>query len=89
MHFSQRLAVIVLTCGLSAGLVGCGFHLKGTNPSIAPVAYSKMSLALPSNAEELEEKLSIHLGTAGVQLSNDPNAYVLRVLDYTPRRLEL
>ncbi len=32
MHFSQRLAVIVLTCGLSAGLVGCGFHLKGTNP---------------------------------------------------------
>ena len=89
MHFSQRLAVIVLTCGLSTGLVGCGFHLKGTNPSIAPVAYSKMSLALPSNAEELEEKLSIHLGTAGVQLSNDPNAYVLRVLDYTPRRLEL
>ena len=56
MHFSQRLAVIVLTCGLSTGLVGCGFHLKGTNPSIAPVAYSKMSLALPSNAEELEEK---------------------------------
>ena len=89
MHFSQRLAVIVLTCGLSAGLVGCGFHLKGTNPSIAPVAYSKMSLALPSNAEELEEKLSIHMGTAGVQLSNDPNAYVLRVLDYTPLRLEL
>ncbi len=42
MHFSQRIAVIVLTCGLSAGLVGCGFHLKGTNPSIAPVAYSKM-----------------------------------------------
>ncbi len=80
MHFSQRLAVIVLTCGLSAGLVGCGFHLKGTNPSIAPVAYSKMSLAFPSNAEELEEKLSIHMGTAGVQLSNDPNAYVLRVL---------
>ena len=31
MHLGKRLAAIVLTCGLSAGLVGCGFHLKGTN----------------------------------------------------------
>jgi outer membrane lipopolysaccharide assembly protein LptE/RlpB len=28
MHLAQRLAAIVLTLGLSAGLVGCGFHLK-------------------------------------------------------------
>jgi len=89
MHLGKRLAAIVLTCGLSAGLVGCGFHLKGTNPSSAPVAYSVMSLALPANTEALEEKLAIYLGAAGVQLSNSPNAYVLRVLDYTPRRLEL
>lgn len=32
MHLAQRLAAVVLTLGLSAGLVGCGFHLKGTNP---------------------------------------------------------
>lgn len=89
MHLGKRLAVIVLTCGLSAGLVGCGFHLKGNNPSSVPVAYSVMSLALPANTEELQEKLAIYLGAAGVQLSNSPNAYVLRVLDYTPRRLEL
>ncbi len=44
MHLGKHLAAIVLTCGLSAGLVGCGFHLKGTNPSSAPVAYSVMSL---------------------------------------------
>ncbi len=31
MHLAQRLAAVVLTLGLSAGLVGCGFHLKGTN----------------------------------------------------------
>ena len=89
MHLGKRLAEIVLTCGLSAGLVGCGFHLKGTNPSSAPVAYSVMSLSLPPNTEELQEKLAVYLGAAGVQLSNAPNAYVLRVLDYTPRRLEL
>ncbi|MEK5746020.1 hypothetical protein VXE41_24465, partial [Acinetobacter variabilis] len=57
--------------------------------SSVPVAYSVMSLALPANTEELQEKLAIYLGAAGVQLSNSPNAYVLRVLDYTPRRLEL
>ena len=28
MHLAQRLAAVVLTLGLSAGLVGCGFHLK-------------------------------------------------------------
>lgn len=89
MHLGKRLAAIVLTCGLSAGLVGCGFHLKGTNPTVAPVAYSKMRLALPAQAEELQEKLSIYLGAAGVQLSNSNDAYLLRVLNYSPRRLEL
>lgn len=89
MHLGKRLAAIVLTCGLSAGLVGCGFQLKGTNPTVAPVAYSKMRLALPAQAEELQEKLSIYLGAAGVQLSNSNDAYLLRVLNYSPRRLEL
>lgn len=28
MHLVQRVAAIVLTLGLSASLVGCGFHLK-------------------------------------------------------------
>ncbi|MCO8067316.1 LPS-assembly lipoprotein LptE [Acinetobacter schindleri] len=89
MHLGKRLAVIVLTCGLSAGLVGCGFHLKGNNPSSVPVAYSVMSLALPANSESLQEKLAIYLGAAGVQLTNSSNAYVLRVLEYTPQYLEL
>lgn len=89
MHLVQRVAAIVLTLGLSASLVGCGFHLKGTNLTTAPVAYSKMRLVLPNNTEELQEKLAVYLGATGIQLSENPDAYVLRVLDYTPQRHEL
>ncbi|MDQ8936401.1 LPS-assembly lipoprotein LptE [Acinetobacter rudis] len=91
MHLIQRIAAITLTLGLSAGLVGCGFHLKGTNPTVVPVAYNKLQLAMPnnSNTQELEKKLSMYLTAAGVQMSNSSDAYVLRILDYSPRRLEL
>ena len=89
MHLVQRAAAIVLTLGLGAGLTGCGFHLKGTNPNVAPVTYANMKLALPKDTEELEEKLNIYLGAAGVKINNDAQAYTLRVLDYTPRRMEL
>jgi len=86
MHLAQRLAAIVLTLGLSAGLVGCGFHLKGSNPAAIPLVYNKLTLVLPDNTDELENRLSIYLSATGVQLSNGNDAYVLRVLDYTPRR---
>lgn len=89
MHLGKRLAAIVLTCGLGASLVGCGFHLKGTNPSTTPIAYSKINLVLPKDTDELHEKLAIYLGASGVQLSNGSDAYVLHVLDYKPQRLEL
>ena len=86
MHLAQRAAAIVLTLGLSAGLVGCGFHLKGSNPTAAPLVYNKLTLAMPANTSELENKLSVYLSATGVQLSNANDAYVLRILDYTPRR---
>ena len=86
MHLAQRLAAIVLTLGLSAGLFGCGFHLKGSNPAAIPLVYNKLTLVLPDNTDELENRLSIYLSATGVQLSNGNDAYVLRVLDYTPRR---
>ena len=86
MHLAQRLAAIVLTLGLSAGLVGCGFHLKGSNPAAMPLVYNKLTLVLPDNTDELENRLSIYLSATGVQLSNANDAYVLRILDYTPRR---
>ena len=86
MHLAQRLAAIVLTLGLSASLVGCGFHLKGSNPAAIPLVYNKLTLVLPDNTDELENRLSIYLSATGVQLSNANDAYVLRILDYTPRR---
>ena len=86
MHLVQRFAAIVLTLGLSAGLVGCGFHLKGSNPAAIPLVYNKLTLVLPDNTDELENRLSIYLSATGVQLSNANDAYVLRILDYTPRR---
>ena len=86
MHLAQRLAAIVLTLGLSAGLVGCGFPLKGSNPAAIPLVYNKLTLVLPDNTDELENRLSIYLSATGVQLSNANDAYVLRILDYTPRR---
>lgn len=89
MHLAQRLTAIVLTLGLSAGLVGCGFHLKGTNPQTTPLVYTKIELALPKNTDDLEKKLSVYLAASGVQLSNANDAYVLRVLNYTPYRHEL
>lgn len=89
MHLAQRVAAVVLTLGLSAGLTGCDFHLKGTNPSATPLVYKKLQLVIPRDAEELERKLSAHLSASGVQLSNASDAYVLRILDYRPIRHEL
>lgn len=91
MHLGKCLAAVVLTCGLSVGLTGCGgFYLKGTNPhTVAPVKYQKMNLILPTAASPLEEKLAIYLVASGIQLSNQPDALVLRILDYTPQRMEL
>ncbi|HQW53451.1 MAG TPA: hypothetical protein PLQ39_04200 [Acinetobacter sp.] len=88
MHLVQRVAAIVLALGLSAGLVGCGFHLKGNDFSTTPLIYNKLTLALPdkNNTEELENRLNIYLSATGVQLSDANDAYVLRVLDYNPRR---
>ena len=89
MHLVQRVAAVVLTLGLSAGLVGCDFHLKGKNPQATPLVYTKLNLQLPKNAEDLENKLSVYLAASGVQLSNASDASVLRILDYKPIRHEL
>ena len=85
MHLAQRLAAVVLTLGLSAGLVGCGFHLKGSNPTATPLVYKKLSLDLPAKTEDLETQLKVYLTANGIQLSNDNDAYVLHILEYTPR----
>ena len=96
MYLGQRIAAIVLSLGLSASLVGCGFHLKGTNMSNVPVAYSKMNIVLPESSrnsieynDELQEKLALYLTSSGIQLSNSADAYTLHILDSSNRVLEL
>jgi LPS-assembly lipoprotein len=89
MHLVQRVAAVVLTLGLSASLVGCGFHLKGKAVDSIPVQYSRMSITVPTNAANLEEKLALYLSSAGVQLSDAKDAYNLRVVEYTPHLLQL
>lgn len=87
MHPAQRFAAIVLSLSLAASLVGCGFHLKGTQSS-QTVVYQKLQLQFPENVEtdELQSRVSVYLAAAGVQLSNASDAQVLRITDYTPRR---
>ncbi|MDL4523938.1 LPS assembly lipoprotein LptE [Pseudomonas aeruginosa] len=84
MHLAQRLAAVVLTLGLSE-LSRVWFPFKGTNPTATPLVYKKLSLE-PSKTDDLETQLKVYLTANGVQLSNDNDAYVLRVLEYTPRR---
>lgn len=89
MHFVQRVAAVVFTLGLSVSLVGCGFHLKGKDPSAVPVEYSRMFITTPENSENLQEKLALYLGSAGVQLTNNKNAYNLHIVEYNPTLFQL
>ncbi len=89
MPLIQRVATIVLTLGLSASLVGCGFYLKGTNPSVAPIQYSNLQITVPKNSGDLDEKLSLYLASSGVQLSSKDDSYRLNVLSYSSNLLEL
>lgn len=103
MHLAPRIAAAMLTLGLSAGLVGCGFHLKGLNPSASPIAYQHMKLNLASDAttitdsnnnniplaDTLENKLKLYLAGSGVKFDDASDAYTLHVINYDYRRQKL
>ena len=89
MHVASRLAAVLLTLGLTTTMVGCGFHLKGTQVSNQPILYPKLNLALPQGTSELQKKLSVYLHADGIQLSQAKDANTLRVLEYNPRRTVL
>ena len=57
MHLIRRFAIIVLSLGLSASLVGCGFQLRGAQIKALPTQYQSVQLALPDNAQDLEKPL--------------------------------
>lgn len=89
MRLAHRLATVVLTLGLSASLVGCGFHLVGHGPHATNVAYQHLKLKLPESTNVLADKLTIYLTGNGVKFDDAPNAYVLHVTDYNYKRQKL
>lgn len=89
MHLVHRLTAVFLTLGLSASLVGCGFHLVDKGPYATPVAYNNIALNLPSKANALDDKLKVYLTANGIHVTSNTNQYTLRVLDYNNRRQKL
>ncbi|OUY08490.1 LPS assembly lipoprotein LptE [Acinetobacter populi] len=86
MHLSQRFATIVLTLGLSASLVGCGFHLRGTQVSALPQEYKSIRLDLIEKAEPLKNPLSVYLADLGAQVNQADATSILRINNYELRR---
>ena len=86
MHLGKGLASIVLTFGLSAALVGCGFQLRGTVPHAQQTTLQHINFNFPAEAEDLEKRLAVSLTSMGIQTLPNSDAKILRVLDYTPRR---
>lgn len=89
MHLVHRLATVVLTLGLGAGLTGCGFHLTGTAPQTKPVLYPQMTLNVPKDANLLGDKLMVYLTGNGIRFNQAQNAYVLHVTNYEYKRQKL
>ena len=86
MHLGKRLAAIILTCGLTASFVGCGFHLRGTQS--APIAknYQTIQLALPEQAESLKKPLTVYLSNLGAKVDQADPTIILRLQDYQQKR---
>lgn len=86
MHLIHRLAAIVLTLGLSASLVGCGFHLRGTQMSALPQKYQSIQLVVPENAQALKKPLTVYLSNLGAQVDQTQSNTILRISDYQIKR---
>lgn len=86
MHLGKSFAMVVFTLGLAASLTSCGFHLRGTQPTSTQQSLKYLNFKFPDQARDLEERLSISLGSVGVDTQPNSQADVIRILEYTPRR---
>ena len=86
MHLIRRFAIIVLSLGLSASLVGCGFQLRGAQIKALPTQYQSVQLALPDNAQDLEKPLKVYLSNLGAQVNQTHALTRLKVTDYELKR---
>lgn len=86
MLFTRRFAAIFLTLGLSASVVGCGFHLRGTQISALPEQYQSIQLKLSQNAADLEKPLTVYLANLGASVNQTNAKTVLQINNYELRR---
>ncbi|KAA8734578.1 hypothetical protein F4V57_06090 [Acinetobacter qingfengensis] len=86
MHLTHRVAAVVLTLGLGASLVGCGFHLRGTQTAALPQAYQSIKLELPEQASSLKKPLEIALTDIGGKIDQSDAQTVLRINNYQLKR---
>lgn len=86
MHLGKRLATIVLTCGLTASFVGCGFHLRGTQSTPIAQQYQNLQLSIPEHAENLRRPLTVYLTNLGANINQPQSTLRLKISDYQQRR---
>lgn len=86
MHLSHKLAAIVFTLGLSSSLIGCGFHVRGSQTAALPGQYQSIALSIPENAQALKKPLEIALTNIGSRVNQTGSQRVLRINDYQLKR---
>lgn len=89
MHLIRRFATIVLTLGLSASFVGCGFHMRGTEFKALPEQYQSIALDIPEDAQDLKKPLQSYLSTLGAQVDQPQAQTKLHITEYDLRRRQL
>lgn len=86
MHLSHKLAAIVFTLGLSSSLIGCGFHVRGSQTAALPQQYQSIALSIPDQAQALTKPLEIALTNIGSRVNQADSQRVLRINEYKLKR---
>lgn len=86
MQLGKRFAAIILSCGLSASLIGCGFQLRGTQSAPIAQEYQHLKIELPEQAQPLKKPLTVYLTNLGAQVDQPNYTSVLRIQNYEQKR---
>ena len=86
MQLGKRFATIILSCGLVTSMVGCGFHLRGTQSTPIAQQYQALQLHIPEVANSLKKPLTIYLTNLGARIDQSDAQYALKITDYQQTR---
>lgn len=86
MHFGKHLVTLLLACGLSASVIGCGFHLRGSQSTPIAKNYPSIQLALSEEAEIIKKPLTVYLTNLGAKVDQPNSTTILRLQDYQQKR---